>query len=70
MAAVGPLDEATVIEAVASVKRSDIKAWTTKELGQSVQSQRRQIKKIVAKLTDKVVKMGQDVSGIFERATA
>jgi len=70
MAAVGPLDEATVMEAVASVKRSDIKAWTTKELGQSVQSQRRQIKKIVAKLTDKVVKMGQDVSGIFERATA
>lgn len=70
VASVGPLDEATVIEAVTSVKRSDIKAWTTKELGQSVQSQRRQIKKIVAGLKNKVVKMGQEVSGIFERATA
>jgi hypothetical protein len=70
VASVGPLDDATVIEAVTSVKRSDIKAWTTKELGQSVQSQRRQIKKIVARLKNKVVKMGQEVSGILERAIA
>lgn len=70
MAAVGPLDETLVVDAVTSVKRSDIIAWTIKELGQSVQSQRRQIKKIVARLTTRVVKMEQEVSGIFERATA
>lgn len=67
MAAVGSLDEKTVVDAVTSVKQSDIKAWTTKELGQSVQSQRRQIKKIVSRLTTKVVIVGQEVSGILER---
>ena len=48
MAAVGPLDEKIVAEAMESVKRSDIDKWVAKEIGQSVQSQRRQIKKIVA----------------------
>jgi hypothetical protein len=70
MAAVGPLDEKTVIEAMTSVRLSDIDIWTTKELGQSVQSQRRQIKKIVAKLTPRGVKVGQKVSGILESAVA
>lgn len=70
MAAVGPLDEKTFVEAMASVKLSDIDIWTTKELGQSVQSQRRQIKKIVAKLTNKVVKVRQEISGILERLAA
>jgi hypothetical protein len=67
MAAVGPLDEKTVAEAMTSVKLSDIDTWATKEIGQSVQSQRRQIKKIVAKLATKV---GREISGISQRVAA
>jgi hypothetical protein len=48
MAAIGPLNKKIVAEAMASVKRSDIDAWAAKEIGQSIQSQRRQIKKIVS----------------------
>lgn len=73
MAAVGPLDEKTVAEAIVNVKRSDIDQWAAKEIGQSVQSQRRQIKKIVAGLVakkSKTIKMGQDISGILEEAAA
>lgn len=54
MAAVGPLNEKIVTEAMASVKRSDIDAWATKEIGQSIQSQRRQIKKIVSSVIEGV----------------
>lgn len=73
MAAVGPLDKKTVAKAMKHVKRSDIDEWTAKEIGQSVQSQRRQIKKIVAGLVEKMsrtIKVGQEVSGILERAAA
>ena len=73
MAAVGPLDEKTVAEAMGCVRRSDIDEWASKEIGQSVQSQRRQIKKIVAGLVAKIsrtVKVRQEVSGILERAVA
>lgn len=73
MAAVGPLDEQIVSEAMRNVKRSDIEEWAKKEIGQSVQSQRRQIKKIVAGLTIKISepsKMGQEVTGIFEGVAA
>jgi len=67
MAAVGPLDEKTIAEAMRSVKVSHINEWASKEIGQSVQSQRRQIKKIVARLR---VKLGQKVSWILERLAA
>lgn len=67
MACVGPTDEKMVAEAMKSVKLSDIDEWAAKEIGQSVQSQRRKIKKIVAALADK---MEQEVSGILERAAA
>ena len=73
MAAVGPLDEKTVVNAMSSVQRSDIDEWAAKEIGQSVQSQRRQIKKIVASLVTKrfeTIKLGQEISGILERAAA
>lgn len=73
MAAVGPLDEKTVAEAMECVKRSDIDEWAAKEIGQSVQSQRRQIKNIVAGLVKKMsrtVKVRQEISGILERAAA
>lgn len=73
MAAVGPLDKKTVAEAMEHVKRSDIDAWVAKEIGQSVQSQRRQIKKIVAGLVvkkSKTIKVRQEISGILQRAAA
>lgn len=73
MATVGPLDKKTVAEAMEYVKRSDIEEWTAKEIGQSVQSQRRQIKKIVAGLATKVFKrekVGREVSGILEVVAA
>jgi hypothetical protein len=70
MAAVGPLDEKTIAEAMISVKLSDIDTWAAQEIGQSVQSQRRQIKKIVARLVAKAVKVRQEVSGISERIAA
>jgi len=38
------------------------KTWTAEELGQSVQSQRRQIKKIVAGLTSKEVRKEEGFS--------
>lgn len=73
MAAVGPLDEKTVADAMKSVQRSNIDEWATKEIGQSVQSQRRQIKKIIARIVvkgSKAIRMGQEISGILERAVA
>lgn len=70
MAAVGPLDEQTIAEAMVSVKLSDINAWSTNELGESVQSQRRKIKKAVAKQIKKLAKKEQEISGILEKAAA
>ena len=67
MAAVGPLDEKTIAEAMRSVKISHIEEWRAKEIGHGVQSQRRQIKKIVGGL---LVKVGQKVSWILESIAA
>ncbi len=65
IASVGPLDDDTIIKAVQTVKLSEIANWSTTEIGQSVQSQRRQIKKIVASITTKIKKVGQEFTGIF-----
>lgn len=73
IAAVGPLNEKIVAEAMATVKRSEIDEWAAKEIGESVQSQRRQIKKIAAKATLKkheTIKVEQEVSGILQRKIA
>ena len=73
LAGVGSLDEKIVGEAIEHVKRSDVDEWVANEIGQSVQSQRRQIKKIVADLAAKKsrkTKTRQEVSGITERAAA
>jgi hypothetical protein len=73
MASVGPLDKKIVAKAIEYVKRSDIDEWAAKEIGQSVQSQRQQIKKIVAgsiKKKSRRRKIAQKVSGIRERAAA
>lgn len=73
MAAVGPLDGKIVAEAMKSVKRSDIDQWVDREIGQSIQSQRKQIKRIVANAAVKTIgttDVGQEVSGILEGKAA
>ena len=65
IASVGTLDENTIMKVIQTVKLSDIDNWSLTEIGQSVQSQRRQIKKIVANITTKVKKVGQEITGIF-----
>jgi len=64
MASVGPTDDETIANAIRSIKQSEIDEWTAKEIGNTVQSQRRKIKNIIA---DLVHKMGREVSGITER---
>ena len=63
MAHVGPSDTETIGEALKTIKVSDIDKWSAKEIGTSVQSQRRQMKKMVTKLQ---VKMVQEVAGLKE----
>lgn len=73
MAAVGPLDEQTVADAMKRVKRSDIEEWAAEEIGQSVQTQRRQIKRTVAGLGSKKssrINLRQEISGILEGVAA
>jgi hypothetical protein len=67
MACVGPTDEKTIAEAISSIKLSDIDKWAANEIGRSVQSQRKKIKKMVADLS---VKMGRKISGISVRVVA
>ncbi len=62
IACVGPTDEKTVEEAIKSISLSEIDEWTEKEIGRSVQSQRRTISKIVKDLT---AKMRQKASGVI-----
>jgi hypothetical protein len=70
VAAIGPLDEKIVAEAMTSVKLSDIEQWAEKELGQSVQSQRRLVKRYVDCLATKVTETGRKVAGISEGIAA
>jgi hypothetical protein len=64
MACVGSTDKKTIGEAIKSVKLSKIDEWTEKEIGRTVQSQRKSIRQLIKKLT---TKMTQEVSGILER---
>lgn len=64
LASVGPTDEQTIGKAIKSIKFSDIDDWAAKEIGKTVQSQRRKIKTIIVELRDK---MGRDISGILQR---
>jgi len=63
MAHVGPSDSRTIEGALKVVRVSDIDRWSAKEIGRSVQSQRRQMKKIVTKLK---AEMAQEAAGILE----
>lgn len=64
IASVGLTEDQTIAKAVKSVKQSDIDKWAAKEIGQTIQSQRRKIKATVAELRNK---KGQEVSGILRR---
>jgi hypothetical protein len=63
MAHVGPIENEIIEQAIKSVKLSDIDEWSAKEIGRSVQSERKQVKKIIAILKEK---MGQEISGELE----
>ena len=66
IASVGLTDEETIADAIKSIKQSDIDNWKTKEIGMSVQSQRRKLKTIIVKLKNE---MEQKASGILEKKT-
>ena len=63
IACVGPTDEKTIEQAIATVKVSEMNAWTKKEIRKSLQSQRRSIRKIIRDLIGKTV---QNLGGISE----
>lgn len=63
MACVGPTDDKTIAEAINNVKISDIEKWKEKEIGKSIQSQRRSINKMIKGLMSK---MERKNSGILE----
>lgn len=64
VAHVGLSDDEVIQQAITAVKLSDIEKWSVKEIGRSIQSQRRQMKKII---TDLKTKMGQEFAGSLER---
>ena len=64
IASVGPTDEQTIAKAIKSIKQSDIDEWAAKEIGKTVQSQRRMIKTKIAELANK---MGQELSGNLQK---
>lgn len=64
MGHVGSSGDEIIKQAITSVKLSDIDEWSVREIGRSVQSQRRQIKKIIADLK---IEMGQEFAGTSER---
>ena len=63
MACVGSTDEKTIDQALTAIKLSDIDEWSAKEIGQSVQCQRKRVKKIVANLR---LQVEQEISGAAE----
>jgi len=63
LASVGKTDDRLIEAAISSTKLSDIEEWSVNEIGQSVQSQRRKIKKMVADTNNR---MEQEFSGVIE----
>lgn len=64
MASVGSTDDQTIANAIKSIKQSDIDEWAAKEIGITIQSQRRKIKVKIAELKNKMV---QEASGILQQ---
>jgi hypothetical protein len=65
MAHVGSSDDEIIEQGIKTVKLSDIDEWSVKEIGRSVLSQRRQMKKIIAELK---IEVGQEFAGGIERS--
>jgi hypothetical protein len=64
MAHVGSSDEQMIAKAIKEVKDSDVNQWSEKEIGGSVQSQRRKIRSRIRELTGE---MERNLSGILEK---
>lgn len=64
IAHVGPTDDKLISRAIAEVKLSHIEEWSAREIGESIQSKRRQKNKIIVKLKKK---LGQETTGNQER---
>jgi len=64
MAHVGSSNEELIKQAITIVKLSDIEEWSASEIGRSIQSQRRQMKKTIINLKANVV---QEMGGALER---
>lgn len=64
MAHVGSSDDKLIQQAITTIKLSDIEEWSAKEIGRSIQSQRRQVKK---KIVDLKMKMAQEFAGTVEQ---
>jgi hypothetical protein len=64
IAHVGTTDEKLISKAIEKVKLSDIEKWSVKEIGKSIQADRRLKKKIILKLKKK---LGQEIAGNQER---
>lgn len=66
-ACVGSNSDKTIRDAVVSVTQSAIDEWSDKEIGKSIQSQRRAVRKMVMELSTKTE---QEFSGILEEKVA
>jgi hypothetical protein len=60
IACVGASDEKTIRKAIISVRHSEICKWSKKEIGKSIQSQRRTVRQMIIKLINET---GQNLSG-------
>lgn len=70
IASVGSTDQSTIAEAMRVVKLSDIKEWTEKNIGQSMQSKRRFALMAVEVLKADTKDVEQKLSGAFESVAA
>lgn len=64
MAHVGSSNNELIKQAITTVKLSDIDEWSSREIGRSIQSQRRQVRKIIVNLK---IKMEPEFAGTLER---
>jgi hypothetical protein len=64
MAHVGSSDDELIKQAITTVKLSDIDEWSSREIGRSIQSQRRHVKKVTLDLKKK---MEQEIAGYSGR---
>jgi len=66
-ACVGSTNDKTISDAVVLIKQSAIDEWSANEIGRSIQSQRRAVRKMIVKLTTETE---QNISGNFKERAA